>query len=207
MEFKDAIRTREQLRAVVGEPSELVSRKTLTFLDHHCEAFIARSPFLLLASADEAGRVDVSPKGDPLGFVKVLDRYHLAVPDRPGNRRADSMENILANPGVGLIFLVPGKTETLRVSGEATIVRDRELLTSMAVQDRVPELAIVVRVEEAFFHCSRSMVRSKLWQPDAWPSLDGLPRLAETMVDAAKQELSEEEVRRLVENDEPVPLY
>lgn len=207
MKFRNVITTRAELRSILNEPSELVIRKVLDHLDGHCARFIARAPFLLMASADEHGNMDVSPKGDPAGFVKVLDANTLVVPERPGNNRADTMENVLQNPRVGLIFLIPGKRETLRVGGSARIVRDEALLRSLAVNDRMPKLAIAVDVEEAFFHCSKSMIRSKLWEPTHWPELAGLPRLAETMVDAGKLELSEAEMHRIVENDERDRLY
>ena len=206
-EFSDVITTREQLRSVIAEPSERVTRKVISSLDKHCGVFIGRSPFILMATADASGNMDVSPKGDPVGFVKILDSKTLAIPDRLGNQRVDSMENILQNPKIGLIFMIPGKTETLRVSGEARIVRDEKLRKSMAVKSRIPELAIVVDVKEAFFHCSKCMIRSKLWKPEEWPNLDGLPRLAETMVDAGKLEISEDEMHRIVENDEIKRLY
>ncbi len=206
-EFKDVIHTREALRAILPEPFDLVTRKTLDHLDKHCGVFINRAPFMILASADAAGHIDVSPRGDPQGFVKILDGKTLAIPDRLGNRRADTMENIVQNPKVGLIFLIPGKTETLRISGSAIIVRDEELRNSMAVKGRSPELAIVVNVEEAFFHCSKCMLRSKLWQTEHWPSLEGLPRLAETMVDAGKLDLSEEDMHQIVLADERDRLY
>ena len=205
--FNDVITTRAQLRSILDEPSELVTRKSLSFLDKHCGAFIGRSPFLILTTADADGNADVSPKGDPPGFVKILDKHTLAIPDRPGNHRADSMENILQNPQVGLLFLIPGKTETLRVSGTAQIVRDQNLRDSMSVRDRSPALAIVVSIEEAFFHCSKCMLRSKLWQPEQWPSLEGLPRLAETMVDAGKLELSESEMHEIIVKNERERLY
>ena len=206
-QFSDVITTREQLRSVIDEPSELVTRKVISSLDKHCGVFISRSPFVLIATADASGNMDVSPKGDPVGFVKILDNTTLAIPDRPGNARADSMENILQNPKIALIFMIPGKSETLRVSGEACIVRDEQLRNSMAVKSRSPELVIVVDVKEAFFHCSKCILRSKLWKPKEWPDLDGLPRLAETMVDAGKLEISEEEMHRIVENDEIERLY
>jgi hypothetical protein len=117
------------------------------------------------------------------------------------------MENILQNPSVGLIFMIPGKTETLRISGVASIVRDPDLLASMAIRGKAPKLAIVVDVQEAFFHCSKCMIRSKLWQPQEWPSLEGLPRLAETMVDAGKPELTEGEMHEIVVTDERERLY
>lgn len=205
--FNAVIETRDQLRSVLSEPSELVTRKMLPYLDKHCGVFIGRSPFVLIASANANGNVDVSPKGDPPGFVKILDKQTLVIPDRPGNHRADTMENILQNPKVGLIFIIPGKSETLRVSGIATIVRDDVLRESMAIHGKIPKLAIVVEVQEAFFHCSKCMIRSKIWQPEHWPNLDGLPRLAETMVDAGKLELTEGEMHRIVEDDERERLY
>lgn len=207
MRFADIITNRKELRSVLNEPSELVTRKTLDHLDKHCGKFIGRSPFLLIASVDAAGNVDVSPRGDPSGFAKVLDSRTLVVPERPGNNRADTMENILQVPKVGLIFLVPGKRETLRVGGVASIVRDAPLLESLAVGGRAPRLAIAIEVQEAFFHCSKCMIRSKLWEPADWPDLEGLPRLAETMVDAGKLELSESEMHQIVENDERERLY
>ena len=205
--FNHIIETREQLRAVLKEPSELVTRKTLAKLDKYCGVFIAKSPFVLLATADSNGNTDISPKGDPVGFVKVLNDKTLVVPDRPGNHRADSLENIIENPKVGLIFLIPGKTETLRVSGTARIVRDQDLRDSMAIRGRSPELAIVVTVEEAFFHCSKCMIRSKLWQHEKWPSLEGLPRLAETMVNAGKLDLTEEEKNQLISYAYKSPVF
>lgn len=205
--FKDVIESREQLREIMGEPIDVVVGKTLKELDKHCNAFISRSPFMLVSSADANGNLDVSPKGDPIGFVKVIDPHTLVIPDRPGNRRADTIENILQNPNVGLIFLIPGKTETLRVSGTAQIVRDEELRASMAIRGRSPEFAIAVHVKEAFFHCSKCMIRSKLWKSDSWPSLEGLPRLADTMVDALKLDMSADVVHELVLDDEKERLY
>ena len=205
--LEDVIETREKLRSILKEPSDLVTRKTLSFLDKHCGIFISRSPFMLMSTCDANGNMDISPKGDPHGFVKILDKKTLVIPDRPGNNRADSMENILQNPKIGLIFLIPGKSETLRVSGTASIVRDAALRDSMAIKNRSPELLIVVNVEEVFFHCSKCVIRSRLWQEEHWPNLEGLPRLAETMVDAGKLELSESEMHEIVEKDERERLY
>ena len=206
-QFDDVIETREQFREIMGEPSDKVTRKSLSALDKHCGAFIGRAPFMLIASSDANGKTDVSPKGDPFGFVKIIDKKTLAIPDRLGNKRADTIENVLQNPHVGLIFLIPGKTETLRVSGKAQVVRDEALRSSMAVKEKVPDFAIVVSVEEAFFHCSKCMIRSKLWQTEHWPDLDGLPRLAQTMVDGGKLELTESEMHKIVVNDERERLY
>lgn len=207
MEFKNEITTVEQLRDIYPEPHDAVVAKTLYKLDKHCGSFIGRSPFMVIASSDAQGNVDVSPKGDPEGFVKILDEHTLAIPDRPGNHRADTLSNILQNPKVGLFFLIPGKTEQLRVSGRARIVTDDGLLNSMAIRDKAPALAIVVDVEEAFFHCSKCMIRSKLWQPDHWPSLEGLPRLADTMVDAGKLGMPADIVHEFVVQDEEERLY
>ena len=205
--FDDVIETREQFRAVMGEPSDKVTRKTLFALDKHCGVFIGRAPFMLIASADAKGNADVSPKGDPVGFVKIIDKNTLAIPDRLGNKRADTIENVLQNPNVSLIFLIPGKSETLRISGTAKVVRDKALRESMAVKGKSPDFAIVVNVKEAFFHCSKCVIRSKLWQTEHWPDLDGLPRLAQTMVDAGQLELTESEMHEIVVNDERKRLY
>ena len=205
--FNDVIETREQFRSIMGEPSDKVTRKSLSALDKHCGVFIGRAPFMLIASADSNGKTDVSPKGDPIGFVKILDDKTLAIPDRLGNKRADTIENVLQNPSVGLIFLIPGKTETLRVSGKAQVVRDEALRDSMAVKGKSPDFVIIVTVEEAFFHCSKCMIRSKLWQTEHWPDLQGLPRLAQTMVDGGKLELTEGEMHEIVVNDERERLY
>ena len=176
--FSDLVTSVEGLRAIVGgEPSEVARRKELPALDVHARAFIARSPFLLLGTAGADGRCDVSPKGDAPGFVRVLDDHHLVIPDRPGNRRLDGMRNILANPHVGLIFLVPGNDFTLRVNGRAAITREPALLRSLEAQGKVPLLAIGVEVEEVFLHCARSFRRGKLWDPTAWPGPDALPSM------------------------------
>jgi uncharacterized protein len=161
--FADVITTEAELRAIVARPNRWTMGKVNPRLDEDCIRFIARSPFVVLASTGVSGHLDLSPKGDPAGFVQVLDDQTLALPDRPGNRRIDSFRNILQNPNVGLIFFVPDEAETLRVGGKAIIVRDRALRESMALNDRVPELATVIAVERAYFHCGKCIVRSKLW--------------------------------------------
>jgi PPOX class probable FMN-dependent enzyme len=176
--FRDLVTSVESLRDIVGgEPSEVARRKELPALDPHARAFIARSPFLLVATSAADGRCDVSPKGDAPGFVRVLDDHHLAIPDRPGNRRLDGMRNIMANPHVGLIFLVPGNDFTLRVNGRAAITREPALLSSLEAQGKVPLLAIGVTVEEVFLHCARSFRRGRLWDQAAWPGADALPSM------------------------------
>jgi len=140
-------------------------------------------------------------------FVRVLDNSTLAIPDRPGNRRADTLANILENPKVGLIFFVPGKSETLRVSGSAKIVRDSDLRESMAARGKTPEFALAVEVQEAFFHCSKCIIRSILWMPQAWPSLDGLPNIAQTMVDAGTLPMPVEALEEIIKQHESECLY
>jgi PPOX class probable FMN-dependent enzyme len=186
MKFKDPVTSLDELRALVGEPSELARKKQIDHLDAHCRAYIAHAPFVLIGTADAAGRCDVSPKGDAPGFVRVLDDHHLVIPDRPGNKRVDSMRNILENPHVGLIFLVPRYEETLRVNGRATITRDPELLATMEVGGKRPKLAIGLEVEEVFMHCAKAFKRSSLWQPDRWPDIGALPAAACILFDQAK---------------------
>ena len=176
--FRDLVTSVETLRDIVGgEPSEVARRKEIPALDVHARTFIARSPFLLLGTAGADGRCDVSPKGDAPGFVRVLDDHHLLVPDRPGNKRLDGMRNILVNPHVGLIFLVPGNDFTLRVNGRAAISRDPALLSSLTAQGKMPILAIGVEVEEVFLHCARSFRRGRLWDQASWPGADALPSM------------------------------
>jgi hypothetical protein len=208
MEFTDIVQSEAELRELMGDPvAPPVVEKTLARLDQHCYKFIHRSPFVLISSSDKNGRMDISPKGDAPGFVKILDERTLAVPDRPGNQRFDTFRNLFESPRVGLIFLIPGKRETLRIGGSAQVVRDQELLESMAVNGKSPSLALVVHVDEAFFHCSKCIIRSRLWQPDQWPSLEGLPTLAETMKDAASVPGPVDALERVIREDEETRLY
>ncbi len=140
--------------------------------------FIARSPFFLIATANADGSCDISPKGDPPGAVRVLDARTLAIPDRLGNRRIDGFQNILTNPHVGLIFLIPNDDETLRVNGRAFITTDPELLASMAIDGRAPKLATIVEVDEAYMHCARAFLRAGLWKPETWPDPETVPTSA-----------------------------
>lgn len=208
MKFNDVVRSEPELRALMGGPvAPPVVEKTLSALDRHCLTFIKRSPFVLIASSNAAGRMDISPKGDAPGFVKVLDEHTLAIPDRPGNQRFDTFRNLFESPRVGLIFLIPGKRETLRISGKAEVVRDCELLATLAANGKVPALAIAVHVNEAFFHCAKCIIRSHLWQPEQWPPLDGLPTLAQAMKDAASIPAPVEVVEGIIREDEEKRLY
>jgi len=205
--FQEVVTTEEDFRSVIGHPSPLVVRKEVSSLDSNARHFIGRCPFLLIGTSGADGRIDVSPKGDPPGFVSVLDDKTLAIPDRLGNRRADTFKNLIANDQIGLIFLIPGKQETLRVSGRAIIVRDLSVREQLAVRDKLPEFAIIVAVEQMFFHCAKCVIRSNLWTPDAWPSLGGLPSLAEAMVSAGRLEQSVPEMQALIEKDAATRLY
>lgn len=155
-----------ELRESLGEPVPQVIKKVLPALDKHGRHFISLSPFLCIGTSDSEGRQDVSPRGDPPGFVKVLDDRTVVIPERPGNRRADTMMNIIDNPDVGILFMVPGIEETMRINGRARITRDPALLAGMEVRDKAPAFGIVVEVDEVFFHCAKAILRSKLWDPD-----------------------------------------
>ncbi len=183
--FKDVVTSEEELRAIAGDIYPGAVTKVIDHLDEDSRAFIAHAPFLLLGSASAELGVEVSPKGDPAGFVKIIDEKTLAIPDRPGNARMDTFRNVLRDPHVGMIFLVPGRKDTLRVSGRAQIVRDEELRASMAVDGKIPDLALVVEVDHAFFHCAKCVVRSGLWDQSKWPDTSGLRSLGAALIAAA----------------------
>jgi PPOX class probable FMN-dependent enzyme len=159
----DGLFDTDQLRAHFGTVSHLAAIKAQQRLDHHCRAFIALSPFLVLATSDGAGQMDASPRGDAPGFVRVIDDGTLLLPDRPGNNRVDSFANIIANPGVALLFMVPGISETLRVNGRARLITDQVLLEPSQAQGKIPRTGLLVSVEEAFLHCGKALIRSSLW--------------------------------------------
>ncbi|MDJ0937741.1 MAG: pyridoxamine 5'-phosphate oxidase family protein [Kiloniellales bacterium] len=189
---RDEIRDSEALRAQLGEPSDLVRRKKLRRLDPHCRRFIALSPFLVLSTADAEGACDASPRGDAPGFVSVLDDGRLLIPERRGNKLADSLLNILENPRVGLLFLIPGVDESLRVNGRAGLTREAALLAPLAVKGKAPELGILVEVEEAYLHCGKALIRSRLWDPASRIERDRLPSLGRMIADQVSGYDSEE---------------
>jgi PPOX class probable FMN-dependent enzyme len=184
--FTQLVVSEGELREILGSPGPRAVMKERTTLDVHCRAFIGLSPFVLVATSDQDGRCDVSPKGDAPGFVKALDDHRLVIPDRPGNRRLDGMRNLLTNPRIGLIFLVPGRQETLRVNGRACITRDPALLDLCIAQGKTPALAIGVEVEECFMHCAKAFLRSRLWTADTWPAPDALASLGCVLFDQIK---------------------
>lgn len=175
------IQSVEELRNLFGPVRQAQQTKAITRFDEHCRRWIAASPFIVVGSADASGRMDLSPKGDPAGFVQVVDDTTLAIPDRRGNNRVDTFTNVLANPRVSVLFVVPGRGETLRVEGTATITTDPDVLEPMAVNGQSPVVALVVSLTEVMFHCGKSMIRSKLWEAEHWPSVEGLASYAECL--------------------------
>lgn len=205
--FTEIVESLGDVRDVLGAPVPAVVDKVIDSIDDVCRDIIASSPFLLIASAGRDGLPDISPKGDPAGFVRVLDEKRLAIPDRLGNRRGDTFRNVLENPRVGLLFMIPGKGETLRVSGEARIVADPALRESMTVNGRVPALALVVFVERIMIHCPKCVQRSKLWKPEQWPDHAATANIAEAMIRHARLDLTPEEYERRARDSGMRELY
>lgn len=177
------IRDAAALRGLFGPVGPLAARKVLDHIDDYGRRFIALAPFLVVASADKAGHVDASPRGDAPGFVAVADSRTLVIPDRRGNNRIDTFLNLLESPGIGLIFLVPGIDETFRVNGTAALTQDAALLEPMRAQGNVPAAGLVVQVREAFFHCGKAMIRSGLWDPARHVARDTFPSLGRILSD------------------------
>ena len=206
-EFEEIVTTRERLREIIGEPSHRIANKVIDHIDEICRRFIAASPYILIATKGADGLLDVSPKGDPAGFVRVLDRKTLVIPDRLGNKRIDSFENLLVNPQVGMIFLIPGCNDTLRVSGTGRIARDMALQEALSVNGKAPNLILAVTVQEAFMHCAKSMARSGIWKPDAWPDTSDVPSLAEAMVAHGKLAETKAEMQSMIDEDYEERMY
>ncbi len=173
----------ERVRALVGEPSEAAVGKVRDHVDHHVHRFIAHSPFVCLATAHADGTADCSPRGDYPGFVKVLDERTLAIPDRVGNNRLDTFENLATDPRIGLVFLVPGHHETLRVNGTAYPTEDPDVLARLEAEGKTPKVAIVVRVREVYLHCGRAVLRSRIWDPESFALAELVPTLGEVIAD------------------------
>lgn len=174
----EEIRTEAELIAHVGLPIERTAKKVRKVLHALDREWLASSPFCLIATSGADGSCDVSPKGDPPGFTLVLDDRTIVVPDRPGNKRVDGFRNILTNPHVGLVFLVPGRGDTLRINGRARLIREAPFFDRLVVQSHRPTLALLIEVDEVFFHCSKSFLRSELWKPETWKP-DAVPTRAQ----------------------------
>lgn len=199
------IRNEAQLRHLYGTPSDRAVRKELRALDAHCRTFIAHSPFVVLGTSGADGSMDVSPKGDAPGFVAVLDDRTLLVPDRPGNNRLDGLRNVTENPHVGLLFMIPGVNETLRVNGRARITTDEALLAPLAVRGRVPATGLVVAVEEVFLHCAKAFIRARLWDPATQVERATLPSMGRMLADQTGTDVAESE--RMTEDSIKNRLY
>ncbi len=183
MEF---VTSQEELRAAFAPSHEVAVQKELRFVDAHSRRFIERSPFVFIASQDNSGNGDVSPKGDQPGFVRVLDDQTLAIPDRPGNNRLDTWENVVDNPAVGLIFLIPGMNETLRINGEARLTLDADLCAQLHVNNRPACAVLIVKVRAVYMHCAKAFIRSRLWAPETWAPRTQMPTLGEILKDQAE---------------------
>lgn len=206
----DIIADQRALRTLYGEPSRLSLLKELDRLDHNCRRFIELSPFLCLATSGADGRADNSPRGDAPGFVEVADDKTLLMPDRPGNNRIDSLANIVDRPEVGLLFFIPGFTETLRINGRAKLCTAHDLCARFAVDGRLPKLVVVITVDQAFLQCSKALVRSKLWEEDAKIDRKTLPTLGRMIADVVDAKANAETVKgydELIERNIKEELY
>lgn len=195
------------LRKLYPQVGERAKLKVQARLDRHCIDFIVRSPFLCIGSQSPSGQADVSPRGDPPGFVKVLDAHTLLIPDRPGNNRLDTMQNIFENPRVGIIFFIPGVDETLRINGEARVVADEEMMREFEVRRHVPKVAIMVTVREAFLHCAKALKRSKLWDEESKIDRRSFTRAGDILSDHVVGGMSGDEVEAYLQAHYKTGLY
>jgi uncharacterized protein len=206
--FQSLVKSIDELTEIIGLPSELVLKKQLAELDSHMQTFIAESPFVLIGTYGQSGACDVSPRGDAPGLVKILDSKTIIIPDRRGNKRADSLRNIVETGRIGLLFLIPGVGETLRVNGKACLIRDEEILTSLAIGGKQPVLGIAVEVEEAYLQCAKAILRSKLWEASQAEHKTQLSCLAQMLVDQTKMEgVTVESLNEAIEDSYATKLY
>lgn len=178
-----AVTSEDELREIIGTPHKLVANKSISLLDNHCKNFISMSSLLFLSTSDADGNCDVSPRGDIPGSIKVLNDYQLVIPDRPGNRRVDLTLNILSNPHIGIIFIIPGLEEVLRINGRASIIQNKDILSTMSLKGKPPLLGIGVDVEECFIHCPRALKASSVWNPEMWSTKEEVPSVMEIFRD------------------------
>jgi uncharacterized protein len=200
------VTTVDELRAIVGHPNEYVAKKVKDRLSTIQQNWLAHSPLGFVATTDAQGRVDVSPKGDPPGFVHIIDDTTIAIPERPGNKRVDGYLNVLERPHVGTLFVIPGRGDTLRINGTARIVADADYFDTMVVQGKRPILALEIDIEEVFFHCAKAFLRSDAWRPESWnpTAVPSVAQIAKTMtrIDESEEELdkyySEDSLRKVL---------
>ena len=204
---RDVITSLEEVYADMRRPYPSQTAKIIDHVDDHIRAWINASTFLCMATVDAAGGVDVSPKGDPAGFVKILDSKTLAIPDRPGNHRYDGFQNIFETGRAGLVFFVPHRTEVVRVNGRACVVRDMNVRQHCAIKGRIPDFAVIVTVQEAFFHCGKAVIRSQLWKPDAHPLPEGLPSYADALIAHGNLDVDRDEMNAHLRNNEENRLH
>jgi PPOX class probable FMN-dependent enzyme len=190
------VRDESELRERIGFPAELVQQKIADRLNDLTRQFVERSPFVCVATASPDGGLDVSPRGDPAGFVQVLDDRTVLLPERPGNKLADTLTNLLADPRIALLFLIPGVGDSFRINGRATVVDDPELLAPCEVEGKVPKLGILVSVEEAYTQCSKALIRSDLWNPEKHVDRSELPSSGAILRAAADAELDADQYDR-----------
>ena len=196
MEITRTITSMDELRAVIGQPTELVQAKLADRLNALTRQFVERSPFVCVATGRPEGGMDVSPRGDPPGFVQVLDEHTLLLPERPGNRLADTLENLLSDPRIALLFLIPGVHDTFRVNGTAVITDDPELLAPSVVEGKVPKLGILITVHEAYTQCAKALLRSDLWNPSHHIERSDLPRQGDILRAISLADLDADEYER-----------
>lgn len=189
------VTSHDQLQAILGPPTRQAVIKERTFLSELDKQWLAASPFCVMGTAGRDGTCDASPKGDPAGFTLVLDDTTIAIPERPGNRRADSLHNVLDNPHIGLVYLIPGRADTLRINGRARIVSDAPFFDQMVVKGHRPRLALVVDIEQVYYHCPKAFLRSALWAPETWKP-DAAPSQAVIAKNTTRQEQTIEELER-----------
>ena len=197
------------LRDVVGHPTPSIAAKEMTYIDKHAAHFISLSPILFISTVGKDGQADISPRGDPAGFVKIIDDKTLLIPERPGNRRADTLGNIVDVPGqsVALLFLLPGVAEILRASGRARVVEDPSVLADMAVKGKVPKLGIKIEIDEVFFHCAKAIMRSELWNPDTQIDRKDFPSLAQITKDQREHDRPLEDIEASIRDSYENTMY
>lgn len=204
---KSVVTSVDEIRAVLPGIHAAQTAKVIDHIDPLCQTWIEHSPYMVMSTVDAQGRLDTSPKGDPAGFVKVLDPQTLAIPDRPGNHRFDSFQNILETGRVGLMFLVPNRNEVVRVTGRAQILRDEDLRARMAIKGRVPDFAILVDVEEACYHCGKAAIRARLWHPKEAQDVSDLPSYADALFAHTQAILPHEDIAARLDHNDKNRLY
>lgn len=205
--FDEIITTQDRLREIVGKPSHRMAGKAIDFIDEICRKYIAASPYVVVSTLGSDGLMDMSPKGDSAGFVHVANEKTLLIPERLGNKRADTFENLLVNSDIGIIFLIPGFNYILRVSGHGQVVRDVAMQKQFEINGKEPDLILAVTVEEAFVHCAKSIARSSIWKPENWPDAGDVPSYAVSTVEHAKLSDTVDEMQSFIDNDFETRMY